>query len=129
MTSESNIVDSAERSPFYAAKLLFQYRVVIDGSSGIRRICEERIVRFQAPNGKQALRDAKRRGRAAQHRGRNTDGNMVYFEFVGVLELIRLLEADSEEVWYEIVERVSPMERRSKLVPSSNRLSAIRNKE
>ncbi|HVJ86235.1 MAG TPA: DUF4288 domain-containing protein, partial [Caulifigura sp.] len=90
----------------YAAKLLFQFRVEVNGSSGIRRLCEERIVNFSAADARQALREAKRRGRAAKHRYQNSDGNPVFFEFVGVLELIRLLDGDSDEVWYEIVERV-----------------------
>ncbi|QDT55226.1 hypothetical protein Pan44_32680 [Caulifigura coniformis] len=113
----------------YSAKLLFQFRVEVNGSSGVRRLCEERILTFSAENARQALREAKRRGRAAKYRFPNSDGNPVYFEFVGVLELIRLLDGDSDEVWYEIVERVRPMERRSTLIPPEKRLSAIRHAE
>jgi hypothetical protein len=113
----------------YAAKLLFQFRVVSNGSSGTRRLCEERIVVFPSSVARQALKEAKRRGRAATYRYQNTDGNTVHFEFIGVLELLRLLESDSDEVWYEIVERVRPMERRSALIPPAHQLSAIRNSE
>ena len=61
----------------YSAKLLFQYRVMVDGSAGTRRLCEERIITFPSPYGKAALREAKRRGRAAQHRYKNGDGNSL----------------------------------------------------
>lgn len=114
----------------YSAKLLFQFRVVVDGSSGVRRTCEERIVTFSAKNGPAALREAKRRGRAAQHRYKNNDGNPVHFEFVGVLELLRLDPAcEMDEVWYDIKELVRPMERRTSILPAESQLSAIRNHE
>jgi hypothetical protein len=119
-----------EQAGRYAAKLLFQFRVMVDGSSGVRRICEERIITLSATHGQAALRDAKRRGRAAQHRYKNSDGNPVHFEFVGVLELLRLdPSSESDEVWYEITERVRPSERRAAIIPPESRLSAIRNHE
>jgi hypothetical protein len=114
----------------YAAKLLFQFRVVVDGSPGIRRLCEERIVTFSAAHGREALREAKRRGRAAQHHYKNNEGNPVHFEFVGVMELLRLDPAcEADEAWYEITERVRPMERRASILQPERRLSAIRNDE
>lgn len=119
-----------ERSGRYAAKLLFQYRVIVDGSPGVRRTCEERIITLSATHGRAALRDAKRRGRAAQHRYKNSDGNPVHFEFVGVLELLRLDPAcESDEAWYDITERVRPSERRASIIPPESHLSAIRNHE
>jgi hypothetical protein len=124
--------DSKKRKPNgrYAAKLLFQFRVMVDGSPGIRRICEERIITLSAAHGQAALRDAKRRGRAAQHRYKNSDGNPVHFEFVGVLELLCLdPSCGSDEVWYDITERVRPSERRAAIIPPESRLSAIRNHE
>jgi len=74
------------------------------------------------------LREAKQRGRAAQHHYKNCDGNPVYFEFVGVMELLRLDAAcDADEVWYDLTKRVRPMERRASFLPPERRLSAIRN--
>jgi hypothetical protein len=103
---------------------------MVDGSPGVRRICEERIIAFFAPNAHAALREAKRRGRAAQHRYKNNDGNPVRFEFIGVLELLRIDPVCKEdEVWYDITERVRPMERRASIIPPESRLSAIRNHE
>jgi len=119
-----------EQSGRFAAKLLFQFRVMVDGSPGVRRTCEERIVTFPATHGQAALREAKRRGRAAQHRYKNNEGNPVHFDFVGVLELLRLDPAcDGDEVWYEITDRVRPMERRASIIPAESQLSAIRNHE
>jgi hypothetical protein len=114
----------------YAAKLLFQFLVLVDGSPGIRRTCEERIIAFSAAHARAALSEAKRRGRAAQYRYKNSDGNPVRFEFVGVMELLRLDPAcEEDEVWYDITERVRPMERRASIIPPESRLSAIRNHE
>ena len=119
-----------ERSGRYAAKLLFQFRVLVAGSPGVRRTCEERIITLSATHAQAALRESKRRGRAAQHRYKNSDGNAVHFEFVGVLELLRLDPAcEADEVWYDITDRVRPMERRASIIPPESRLSAIRNHE
>jgi hypothetical protein len=107
----------------YAAKLLFQFRVLVDGDPGIRRLCEERIITFHARGGRAALAEASRQGEAGQHRYRNSDGNSVSFDFVGVLDLLELgMECEPNEVWYDIVERVHPMERRARLIPPSSRL-------
>lgn len=120
----------SKRSGRYAAKLLFQFRVVVNGSPGIRRTCEERIITLSAPHGRAALQEAKRRGRAAQHQYENNDGNPVYFEFVGVLDLLRLDPAcEADEVWYDITERIRPMERRATLIPPDTKLAAIRNND
>jgi hypothetical protein len=111
----------------YAAKLLFQFRVIVNGESGKRRTCEERIIVFEAGSAKEALALAKRRARSSQFRYRNTDGNPVRFEFVGVLDLLKLgIECENDEVWYDIIERVLPSERKSKLVPPESWLNAIR---
>lgn len=114
----------------YAAKLLFQFRVVVNGDSGKRRLCEERIITLQAPYARAALSEAKERGRQARHRYKNNDGNTVHFEFIGVQELIHLgVECGTDEAWYEIVERAAPMERRLKFIPSEERLIAIRSED
>src|SRR5690348_15781690 len=89
----------------YSAKLIFQYRVMVGGSSGTRRLCEERIITFPSLHGRAALKEAKRRGRAAQHAYRNNERNRVHFEFIGVMELICLdPSCDADEVWYEMPE-------------------------
>ena len=116
--------DAAHR---FSARLLFQFRVVVDGDSGKRRLCEDRIITFTAPHARAALREAKKRGRAADHRLKNAEGQPVCFEFVGIQELLCLdPECEADEVWYRIVERVTPMERRDALIPPENQLSAFR---
>ena len=112
----------------YSAALLFQYRVVVGRSSGKRRLCEKRIIHFRARDARTALAHAKKRGREAEHRYRNNHGNLVHFEFVGVRELIGCEAAcEPDEVWYQIVEMLKPMERRRRLIPPEAQLSAIRN--
>jgi len=50
----------------------------------------------------------------------------VFFEFVGVTDLLKLgLECEADEVWYDIVQKLKPMERRRELVPPPERLNAI----
>ena len=130
MKSKQHNTGKQKTSGRYAAKLLFQFRVVVDGSSGIRRLCEERIIVFSSKNGATALREAKKRGRGEEHSYKNTDKNWVHFEFVGVLELLGLEPAcEPDEVWYEIKQRILPKERRASILPAEHKLSAIRNHE
>lgn len=112
----------------YAAKLLFQFRVTTAAGDGKRRTCEERIVLIEASTARKALAQAKRRGKLAQHDYANSEGNAVHFEFVGVLELKGLgVECEDDEVWYDITERLSPMERKAEIIPPDSQLCAIRN--
>lgn len=112
----------------YAAKLLFQFRVTVDGDDGVMRTCEERIVVLHATHARDALARVKRYGRKEQHAYRNSDGNPVRFEFVGVLDLLHLgPECEENEVWYDIVTRKQPMERAAVIIPDESSLCAIRN--
>ncbi len=112
----------------YAAKLLFQFRVTVDGDDGVMRTCEERIVVLRATHARDALARAKRHGRKAQHRYRNGDGHPVAFEFVGVMELLHLgAECDEDDVWYAIKSLKQPMERAASILPDEAELTAIRN--
>jgi hypothetical protein len=112
----------------YAAKLLFQFRVAVGRVSGVRRFCEERILSLTARTARRALASAKRLGKAAEYHYENSDGNPVFFEFIGVMDLLHLgLECQEVEVWYEIKERIAPMERRNRFIPPETELSAIRN--
>ncbi len=114
----------------YSAKLLFQWRVVVNGVQDKRRLCEVRIVLIRASNGKEALRKAKRIGSSSHFQYKNNENNPVYFEFVGVLDLLRLgLEMEKNEVWYDIVEKLLPMERKKKIIPPESDLCAIRNND
>ncbi len=63
----------------------------------------------------------------AQLKYKNSDGNAVHFEFVGVMDLLELgLECEPDEVWYDIRDRLLPMERRDRLLPPEHKLNAMR---
>ncbi|MFT3898069.1 MAG: DUF4288 domain-containing protein [Thermomonas sp.] len=120
--------DTKQATQRFAAKLLFQFRVMIGDDPGKRRLCEERIVLIEAASAKAALAEAKRIGKKARQKYKNTDGNDVYFEFVGILDLMHLgVECEPNEVWYDIKEMPTPMERAGKILPKEKDLSAIRN--
>ena len=82
---------------------------------------------LDAVSAKQALAKAKRKGKKSEFHYKNDDDNPVYFEFIGVLDLLELgLECEDDEVWYDIVQRLLPSERRSKLIPPEAELNAIK---
>lgn len=114
----------------YAAKLLFQFRVRIGSSDNKRRLCEEQIVVFHANTASEALKKAKKRGKEEEFSYLNNDNNKVYFEFIGILDLIHLgTECREDEVWYQLKEYSEPKERRHKLLPKEKKLSAITNEQ
>lgn len=116
-----------QKTKRFAAKLFFQFRAMVDGSPGKRRFCEERIIQFKAPRARDALRLAKSKGKEAQFNYKNSDGNKVFFEFIGVMELLCLDSiCDAGEVWYEIEQYLLPKERKSKFIPKEKDLDAIR---
>lgn len=117
---------SGRRGERYAARLLFQFRVVVNGHAGVRRLCEDRIIVVRASGARSALAKARAHARAAEYHYRNSSGSPVFFEFVGVTDLLELgMECGPDEVWYDIVQKVKPMERRRKLIPAPERLNAI----
>jgi len=115
------------RSLHFSAKLLFQFRVVARRKSNLRRTCEERIVTFKAPTAERAWETANRLGRADEFTYRNDFGGTVHFEYVGIMELLHLgvERSGPAEVWYDIVERFKPSERKAKLIPRKVQLQAF----
>src|SRR5262245_54467495 len=108
----------------YAAKLLFQFRVTVAGGYNKMRLCEERIILLKAPSAKAALAKAKRRGRASQSSYKNSYGNTVQFEYIGVMDLLCLDTAcEDNEVWYGLTRRLLPLERKAKLIPPESELN------
>ena len=108
----------------YAARLLFQFRVVgSNGKSNRRRRYEEQIRVLRASSAEAALAKAKRIGKRAEMHYRNPRGEAVRFEFVGVLDLIQLgPECEPDEVWWAMYTLLAPAERRARLIPSNQRL-------
>ena len=106
----------------FAAKLLFQYRVVINGISNTMRDVEERIVVVDASSVQVALRKAKRRAKSSETTYQNDDGNAVLIEFIGIMDFLELgVECDDGDVWYEIRTLREPMERKAKFIPPESK--------
>jgi hypothetical protein len=113
----------------YSALLLFQYRVVSarTGAVNRRRLCEKRLILLQAAGPREALRRAKRRGQQSQHNYDNAQGDRVYFEFIGVMDLLALgLECEADEVWYDLTYLLKPMEQRHRWCPPEAELGDSR---
>ena len=85
--------------PRYAANLLFAFAVK---SSRQRPLCEKRIVVFEASGARQAIRRAKRIGKHAEHSYKNVDDHIVWFEFIGLIDLINLEGCDENEAYYSM---------------------------
>lgn len=111
----------------YSAMLLFQFRVVVANRSNVMRTCEKRLIVFPCASASAALAIAKCRGKSAEYSYKNIDGNPVHFEFVGVLDLLRIgVECEKDEVWYDIVSLKQPKERAKNLLPAERTLNAFR---
>ncbi|PTU29149.1 DUF4288 domain-containing protein [Stenotrophobium rhamnosiphilum] len=111
----------------YAAKLLFQFRIVTSGRTNKVRDIEERIIICAQENAELAYKYSKSYGIESEYHYKNDSGGKVFFEFIGVIDLLHLgNETTKEEVWYDIRRAVNPMERRKKLVPAKHELSAFR---
>lgn len=107
----------------YAAKLLFQWRVLRSGKVAMRRLCEERTVLVEARSRATAIAKARRRGRKGEYRMRNMSGDPVSFECVGIIDMLRLgAECRPDEVWYDVRSVHRPLEPDSR--PRSRRLEA-----
>jgi len=99
---------------------------MVDGKPNKKRTCEERVIVLTARTADEALRKAKVYGKAERHTYNNNYGNPVHFELVGILDLLHLgPECEDGEVWYDITERLKPMERRKKIIPPEHKLNAI----
>ncbi|MCE5229422.1 DUF4288 domain-containing protein [bacterium] len=116
----------------FSAKLLFQYRS--EGGREVKRLCEERIITFEARSPRNALQVARSAGRKAQFDAPSSFYNVqgapipsymkksagrIFFEFVGVLDLIELTTiCEPNEVWYAIRRHDHP----EHMIPSDKEL-------
>lgn len=111
----------------YAAKLLFQFRILIEAKSNKMRRCEEKIVLISAKNAESAYKIANKRGKEDENTYLNDEGNTVYFEFIGIEDLMHIgIECKDDEVWYEIKSYLEPKENKHKFIPNKSNLSAFR---
>ncbi|MET0935444.1 MAG: DUF4288 domain-containing protein [Luteibacter sp.] len=118
--------DHGQRGERYAAKLMFQYRIAGDTPGGFRTV-EERIILIYAADASAAYAAAQAKGKSAKFSYRNNLDTRVYFEFVGVIDLMHLgVETEEDEVWYDIRRMKDPMRRQRDLVPDKRDLDAFR---
>lgn len=112
----------------YAAKLFFQFYLDLKKCNPKRRLTVSSIVVLDASTAKEAYKKAEKKGFEKQYDYVNDEGNSVFFQFIGIEDLLHLgLEADEDEVWYDIKERLLPMERKDRFIPSIEQLSAFKN--
>ncbi len=104
----------------FSAKLLFQIRTVEVSEKLI--ICEERIICFRSRTTKAALNHAKRYGQRERFKRKSATGHTTVQEFVGIIDLVRLMPNDEEEVWYDMYRRLEPMKRKHILVRTDDEL-------
>ena len=105
----------------FSAKLLFQYRVEIEGDSGRFRTVEERIVTTHSPDARSALETFKHAAHEDESSYLNDEGNRVYIEFVGIVDMMELgLVCGESDVWYDIRTMLTPMERKAQLIPDES---------
>lgn len=112
----------------FFAKLLFQFRKTKKGKEQKRRLCEERIITILAKSDEDAYKKAVAYGKKSafiDDRGHFR----ASFEFIGILDMDSLFDkegGDIEEVYWNIIEMVEPMERKDKIVPPKNKLPLFR---
>jgi hypothetical protein len=110
----------------FAAMMLFQFRVEKNNLINKKRICEERIYHIYCQNKDDALREALDIGKNEEF-DYVDDDKKVFFEFVGILDIVELDEnEDSNVVWSRFVEKREPMERKNKIIPPKNKLSVFK---
>jgi hypothetical protein len=113
----------------YDAKLLFQTRIVPEAHDRRqRRGCEERVFVIVAPSARVALARALRRGRDLRHDYTNCEGKPVHYEFIGVMQLLRIDYSfyQARRSLAGVYLRKTPMERRANLIPAHDQLDAMR---
>ena len=111
----------------YSCKLLFQWNPSKDGKEyRKRRVCEERIYTYNAKTSEEALVKAKKLGDEGCF-SQETEVGYVDFQFVGILDLIQLIDDDDDsEVWYEIVERNIKEGKLTHLIPQEEELALFK---
>ena len=108
----------------YAVKLLFQFR--IDSLNICKmRTSEEKIILFQisSKNSNDIFKIIKKRALQDEFNYLNDDKNIVYYEYVGIIDICHLgMEVDSDVVWYDIKTLLTPMERKNRILPTLKQL-------
>jgi len=110
----------------FAACLLFQFKTVTNGNVNKKRICEERIYHINAISADEAYLKAKQTGKDEEFSYQDGD-KFISFEFIGTVDLIELSNFDEKNhVWSRFVEKLYPMERKDKIIPSKEKLTVFK---
>ncbi|HIE45331.1 MAG TPA: DUF4288 domain-containing protein [Flavobacteriaceae bacterium] len=108
----------------YAIKFLFQFRVVSTEECKMRTT-EEKIVLFHinSKDNNNFFEIANKRAKEDEFNYLNDDNNMVYYEYIGIVDICHLgIEVDDDVLWYDIKTLLTPMERKNKILPNISQL-------
>jgi len=107
----------------YSVTLLFQFRFHEETRKIKKRLCESRIIIVRAKNAFFALKKAKKYAKQAEYTAANYAGDDYSCEFIGITDMLHLgIECREEEVWYAMMWKIEPMERKEKLILSDEEL-------
>jgi len=107
----------------YSVKFLFQYRVDSIKKPKMR-LCEEKIVLFDIKNKNiDIVKKAIKRAKKDEYSYKNDNGDKVFYEFVGIIDICHLgIEVEKDVVWYDIKTMLTPMERKDTILPKLSEL-------
>ncbi|GHT41378.1 hypothetical protein FACS189443_3080 [Planctomycetales bacterium] len=123
--SKSYIKDCPVGYKYYAARLLCQYRIEIvrTGECNKKRPCSLTTTLICAKTPKMALKKAKKIGKDKEVNYTNTDGNKVFVEFVGIVEMIEIsFQIQFNEVWIWFGDMLTPMEKKDSIILSDDEI-------
>ena len=110
----------------YAAKLLFEFDKKLNGMSiQKKRVCEYRIFVLHAESDESAYSAFLTLGKKSELSYYHRDYE-IFYNFIGIVELISLSYLDDNEVWYYFQEKLSPHKRASRLIPPKNQLALFK---
>jgi len=81
------------------------------------------MIIVHAKNAFFALKKANKYGKQAEFTADNYAGKVYSFEFIGITDMLYLYKGFGDEmVWYDMMMKIEPMERKEKLVLSDEDL-------
>jgi len=110
----------------FAVFLLFQFKTEKNNIINKKRICEERIYNIECETSNIAYKEAKKIGKKEEF-SYIEDKQKVNFEFIGIIDLVELSTLDDNNiVWSRFVEKLTPMERKDKIIPTKDNLTVFK---
>lgn len=106
----------------YAVELLFEFDKKFQGQAvQKKRICERKIIVFHADSDEDAYCESLKRGKDEEFSFID-DGYEVFYNCLGITELISLEDEDDDVVWWSFEEKLNPHKRKQDLIPSKEKL-------